>query len=281
MTESLYNAMWLASMNGSQQQKSLIEEFASCVSQGFDHGISMEEAFDAFTELHSELDRDSIGALSSQAFAWLAESFACYYNYLSESDDLEAAFGEFVELHQLSEAAALDLARYVSRSAGIDDDDDADAITFPDEAGALDQQQRVEKVEAFLRALARAVGDFTGEKTQPIFPKLKVGDKADPYGNRWGEKVSAFDREKNRYGYNADPNAERELQEAAHEPMVQRVVQCLNNYNRLWTAQNTNESAGTAFKLANEKPRRNRCRRFDVPSRASYNENCLRLSHKP
>lgn len=207
----------------------------------------MEEAFDGFTRHHAQLDRDQIQELSSQAFTWLTEGFAVFASHFSEDSDLDAMFSNFSERHQLSERVAQDLADYIKNVAGVEDDhddDDDDAITFPDEAAEHEQEARVEKIKGFLRAIARAIGD----NSQPLFPKLKVGDVADPYGNRAVGDVKPFDREANRYGHNADGG----LQEGSSS-MIQRVAACIDNHSKLWTASTCNESPGDGVRKAMKK----------------------------
>jgi hypothetical protein len=242
---SLQNDVWMAGLQrrGSasinRQQKSLMEEFASAVSQGFTKGIGIAEAFDGFTNFHMELDADELQELAQQVFAWLTESFSMFAENFT--GNLDAVFCKFVELHQLDEATAQSLADYICRAASVNDDY-SDAITMPDETSQLDQDARLEKIRKFLMALSSNIGSGL----QPLFPNLKI-DKPDPYGNRAVGDVRTFDRAANRYGHQDDGG----LQDVPNDNIA-RVVACLANMNRFWTNSQQSESPAESFRKGNK-----------------------------
>jgi hypothetical protein len=149
-------------------------------------------------------------------FAEKYDQLTNVYDYDSIDDDINLIFETFLRFEGLDDSnldLASQLAAAINTAAMYDDDgnEDADDSDDPEsdedendvvfkgqeEWGELSDEERQDKVKAFLRKLARVGAD--ARDMNPFLKSLDVGPN--PYGVSYTNMTKTFDREENRFGH--------------------------------------------------------------------------------
>jgi hypothetical protein len=162
-----------SALNGS----SVYDAFHNYLSRGITIMEALEKIIGDPVITESEADN----LLSNVLFPEVIYNFAERFSVLDEDADVNEAWELFSEIEELSGELQNHLAEIINQTAEayFTEEDAGDAVLTVDDWKKLTDEERADKVKAFLRALAGAPAEFTN--LEPFIKQLDPGP--DPYGN--------------------------------------------------------------------------------------------------